>query len=135
READAAVQSPRSAMYLALLEDDSARARKAYETGVARAEQIGEAARAEHSKMLMELAYTNAALGLDRRAETLLEQARKVAPDDALIELAAVEQLSSDGFELAALAWLEDLRGRYPHSATILRNEAERHLSLGRIRE
>lgn len=135
READQAMQSPRSAMYLALAEDDSARARKALEIGVARAEQIGEAARTEHSQMLMELAYTNASLGLVRRAEELLEQARKVAPDDALIELAAVEQLANDGFELAALAWLEDLRGRYPNSSTILRNEASRQLGLGRIRE
>jgi tetratricopeptide (TPR) repeat protein len=135
READAVMQSPRSAMFVALAEDDSARARKAFETGVARAEQVGEAARAEHSQMLMELAYANAALGLDRRAEALLVQARKVAPDDALIELAAVEQLANDGFELAALAWLEDLRGRYPHSATILRDEASRQLGFGRIRE
>lgn len=135
READAAVQSPRSAMFLALAEDDSARARKSFEVGVARAEQIGEAARPEHSQMLIELAYANAALGLDRRAEALLEQARKVAPDDALIELAAVEQLANDGFELAALEWVDDLRRRYPHSATILRDQATRALGLGRIRE
>ncbi|MFO7562931.1 MAG: DUF3857 domain-containing protein [Enhygromyxa sp.] len=135
READAAAQSPRSALFLALAEDDSARARKAFEIGVARAEQIGEAARTEHSQMLIELAYANAALGLDRRAEALLEQARRIAPDDAMIELAAVEQLASDGFGLAALEWLEDLRRRYPHSATILRDEATRQLGLGRIRE
>jgi tetratricopeptide (TPR) repeat protein len=135
READAALQTPRSAMFLALAEDDSARARKAFEIGVARAEKIGEAARIEHSQMLIELAYTNAALGLNRRAEALLETARQIAPDDALIELAAVEQLANDGFELAAMTWLEDLRRRYPHSATILRDEASRQLALGRVRE
>ncbi len=135
READAVLASPRSALYLALAEDDSARARKALELGVARAEQLGEPARAEHAQMLVELAYTNAALGLERRARELLERARRVAPDDALIELAAVEQLANEGFELGALAWLEDLRGRYPNSATILRDEAGRQLALGRIRE
>jgi cellulose synthase operon protein C len=135
READAALQSPRSAMFLALAEDDSARARKALETGVARAERLGQAAVAEHAQMLMELAYTNASLGLNRRAEELLARARKVAPDDALLELAALDQLANDGFTLAALEWLHDLRRRYPHSAAILRNEAGRQISFNRVRE
>jgi len=135
READAALESPRSAMFLALAEDDSARARKAFELGVARAEVIGPAAHVEHSQMLVELAYTNAALGLERRAEALLAAARRIAPDDALIELAAVEHLGNDGFELAALEWNEDLRRRYPESATILRDQASRQLKLGRVRE
>jgi tetratricopeptide (TPR) repeat protein len=135
READAVVQSPRSALFIALAEDDSARARKAFEVGVERAVKAGPQARAEHSQMLVELAYANAALGLGRRAEALLEQARQIAPDDALIELSHVEQLANDGFELAAMLWIEDLRRRYPESATLLREQATRVLALGRLRE
>ncbi|WP_146660364.1 DUF3857 domain-containing protein [Enhygromyxa salina] len=135
RQADAAVQSPRSALFLALAEDDSARARTAFELGVARAEKLGGAARAEHSQMLVELAYSNAALGLERRAKALLEQARAVAPDDALIELALLDQLAGDGFDLAAMNWLEDLARRYPDSATISRDQAGREIGLGRVRK
>jgi tetratricopeptide (TPR) repeat protein len=135
READAAVASPRSALFLALAEDDSARARKAFEVGVERAEKVGASASAEHSQMLIELAYANANLGLERRAEALLAKAREVAPDDALIELADLEGLAGDGFDLAAMNWLEDLRRRYPDSATILRDQAGREIQLGRIRE
>ncbi|PRP93837.1 hypothetical protein ENSA5_42400 [Enhygromyxa salina] len=135
READAAVQSARSALFLGLAEDDSARARAAFEEGVERAEAIGDEAIIEHSQMLIELAYTNAALGLERRTEALLDEARRVAPDDALIELAHLERLSNDGFDLAAMTWLEDLRRRYPDSATILREAAGREIELGRVRE
>lgn len=146
READEALASARSALFLALAEDDSARARKALENGVDRARatldhpgglsavELGEV-RSTLAQMLIELAYTHAALGLARRAETLLEEASAVAPDDAMIELARVDQLASDGFELAALDWVEDLRRRYPDSGTILREEANRLLGLGRVRE
>ncbi|WP_172306349.1 DUF3857 domain-containing protein [Pseudenhygromyxa sp. WMMC2535] len=143
READAALASPRSALHLALAEDDSARSRRALEAGVERARALLEAegakvepsVRAELSQMLIELSYSNAALGLERRAEALLEEAATVAPDDALIELAQVEQLANDGFGLAALQWAETLRRRYPHSATILREQANRLFTLGRTRE
>jgi tetratricopeptide (TPR) repeat protein len=143
READSVLASARSALFVALAEDDSARARKAFELGVQRAEASNQASpggpgidsRAEHSQMLVELAYANAALGLGRRAEAQLEQARLVAPDDALIELSHAEQLANDGFELAAMNWIEDLRRRYPESATLLREQASRVLALGRLRE
>lgn len=135
READAALSSPRSALILALAEDDSARARRAFELGVERAAKLGEAARSEHAQMLIELAYANASLGLNRRAEALLDDARRVAPDDALIELACLEQLANDGFGLAAQEWLIDLRRRYPNSATLLREQATRLLAIGRLRE
>jgi tetratricopeptide (TPR) repeat protein len=136
READAALGSARSALFVALAEDDSSRARKAFELGVERAAASpGLDDRAEHSQMLVELAYANAALGLGRRAEALLEQARQIAPDDALIELSHAEQLANDGFALAAMNWIEDLRRRYPESATLLREQASRVLALGRLRE
>jgi tetratricopeptide (TPR) repeat protein len=136
READVALGTARSALFVALAEDDSARARKAFEIGVERAEASpGLEDRAEHSQMLVELAYANAALGLGRRAEALLERARQVAADDALIELSHAEQLANDGFELAAMNWIEDLRRRYPDSATLLREQASRVLALGRLRE
>jgi|GEM_PF-142656 len=149
REAESALASPRSALYVALLEDDSGRARLALESGVARAraaladrpagagpESVEVAGvRSDLAQMLIELAYSNAALGLERRAEALLEEAATVAPDDAMIELARIEELASDGFELAALEWVEDLRARYPHSALVLRAQADRLYDLGRVRE
>ncbi|MFV8756826.1 DUF3857 domain-containing protein [Nannocystaceae bacterium ST9] len=85
--------------------------------------------------MLVELAWRNSSLGLERRATELLDRAREVVPDDALVELAAVEQLAADGLTLAAIEWIADLRRRYPDSSTILREQASRQLALGRIRE
>jgi tetratricopeptide (TPR) repeat protein len=160
READAAAQSTRSALFLALAEDDSKRSRDALDKGIARAEAAIATAeamtkqeqahpdapgtarrrraredRAMLGQMLVELAWRNASLGLERRASELLVRAREIVPDDALIELAAVEQLASAGFTLAALEWVADLRKRYPDSATILREQAGRELQLGRVRE
>jgi tetratricopeptide (TPR) repeat protein len=150
READAAAQSTRSALFLALAEDDSKRSRDALDKGIARAEAAiaktevakpgkptprAREERALLGQMLVELAWRNASLGLERRASELLDRAREVVPDDALIELAAVEQLANEGFTLAAIEWVADLRERYPDSATILREQATRELALGRIRE
>ncbi len=159
RIADATAQSARAALFLALSEDDSKRSRDALDKGIARAEAAiakleGEATdapaagqlrkqppqraaqdRALLGQILIELAWRNSALGLERRASERLAEARAIVPDDALIELAAVDQLAADGFTLAALEWIVDLRKRYPNSATILREHANRELGLGRIRE
>ena len=158
RAADAAAQSSRSALFLALSEDDSKRSREALDRGIARAEAAiaktegktegktetetpgkptprASDERAMLGQMLVELAWRTSSLGLERRARELLEQAREVVPDDALVELAAIEQLAGDGLALAALEWTADLRRRYPDSALILREQASRQLALGRIRE
>lgn len=161
READAALQSARSALFLAMLEDDSKRSREALEQGIVRARAEidrvekprasgkpeppsaappkpgprASEARALLGQMLVELAWRSSTLGLERRATELLEQARAAAPDDALIELAAVEQLANAGMPLAALEWVIALRSQYPDSATLLREQATREIGLGRVRE
>lgn len=146
READTASQSARSALFLALSEDDSKRSREALDAGIARAkaeiarlEQGAKPTRASEARsllgqMLVELAWRNSSLGLERRSSELLAEAREVVPDDALIELAAVEQLAAAGMRLAAIEWVADLRRRYPDSALILREAATRELGLGRVR-
>lgn len=151
RAAHAASASTRSALFLALAEDDPARARQALEEGVARGRErlAGPGQRpgqppspeqAQHeaalvAQMLIELAYAYANLGMNRRAEALVDEAAQLAPDDALIELARLDELGQDGLALAALAWIEDLRGRYPHSATVMREHANRLFAVGRVVE
>ncbi|HEY8377971.1 MAG TPA: DUF3857 domain-containing protein, partial [Nannocystis sp.] len=74
-------------------------------------------------------------LGLEERARALLDEAFAVCPDDVVVELALAARLASDGFPLAALEWVEDMLRRYPGSAMLLRDKADRLMDFGRTRE
>jgi len=140
RRADAAAQSPRSAYMLALLDTDQNDSRAALTEGIARARRElakGEdpEARALLGQMLAELSWRYRSLGLDRRSRELLAEAGQAVPDDALIELARVDQLGGDGFSLAALDWIEDVLRRYPSSVVVRRELAGYLLEQGRTRD
>lgn len=141
--AEAELKDVRSAMLVASLSRDPNDTRDALERAIRRARKEVEgrgpkadaAASARLGELLFELYWRYQALGLDARARETLREARSFAPDDAMIELTAVDELSDDGFALAALAWVEDIRRRYPDSATVTRTYAGRLMDLGRVKE
>ncbi|MCB9566443.1 MAG: DUF3857 domain-containing protein [Myxococcales bacterium] len=135
RAADAAAGSARSALFLALAEPDPGESRAALLRGIERAQAEGEGARTILARMLVDLAWRDRALGLDRRFRAQIERAREVAPDDPEIEVIAAAALADDGFPLTTLAWIDDILRRYPTSMTIRREKAERLMDLGRTRE
>jgi tetratricopeptide (TPR) repeat protein/transglutaminase-like putative cysteine protease len=126
-------RSARSAWMVALLELDQNDSRTALIHGIARARR--EKDYPLLGTMQLELAWRYRTLGLERRARELIAEAAKTSPDDALIELARVDQLTEDGFGLAALAWVENMLQRYPQSGSLLREKAARLADLGRTRE
>ncbi|TPV93906.1 MAG: DUF3857 domain-containing protein [Myxococcales bacterium FL481] len=135
RQVDAALQTSESAWLLALIDDDQNESRRALTTGIERARREGASARSRLAEMLTELAWRYQSLGLDARARELFAEAHAVAPDDAMVELVLVDQLARDGFDLAALDWLDDLLRRYPKSSTLRRDKAARLREIGRPRQ
>jgi tetratricopeptide (TPR) repeat protein len=131
REVDAKVKSARSALMLAILEPEPNGSRKALSAGVARAEKQ-RGGGPLHGQLLLELAWRERSLGLDRRHDELLEQAHLVAPDDPIIELALADRLAERGMAWSALRWNEDLVKRHPKSQTMQLSLAARLRDLGR---
>ncbi len=135
RRADAAAKTAHSAWLLALLDPDQNDSRAALVEGIARARREGESARALLGSMLVELAWRYRTLGLERRARELVDEAFRISPDDALVELTLVDQLAEDGLRRSAAAWVDDLVSRYPESVLLRRERASRLIDLGHTRE
>lgn len=138
RQTDEAVGSARSAQILALLDPDQNSSRSALLRGIDRARRealSNPASRALLSTMLVDLSLRYQNLGLDDRSRKLLDEAFQVAPDDVVTELGLAGRLSGDGFPLAALEWIEDMLKRYPDSALLTQEKADRLLELGRTQE
>lgn len=127
RELDDRARTGRSAWLVASIDPDQNRSRRALMDGIARARAEGAAGRPRLARMLLELAWRYQSLGLERRARALAADAREAAPDDAIVELDAIERLASDGFTRLALQWIEDVVRRYPESTTV------RHEYVGRL--
>ncbi len=136
RRADAIAQSIDSAWMLARAESDPKLSRVALESGVERSRAKGDKLTANEritaSKLLADLALRELKLGLRRRAIATFAEARAVAPDSASIELVMAGILSSEGFELAALRWIEDIHARYPESTMAAREHARQLDTIGR---
>lgn len=153
RAADEAVRSPYSAWLLSVADPDPGGSRTSLLLGIKRAQEAlaappkraGKRTRSTSTgapshrdllaTMLVDLAWRDRALGLDRRFRTRIEEARAIVPDDPEVELVAAAGLADDGFPLATLAWVDDMLRRYPESTLIKREKAERLLDLGRTRE
>jgi tetratricopeptide (TPR) repeat protein len=135
QRADELLQTAWSAWIASALASDQNDSRNALDRAIARAQKAGATQAPLLGELLLELSWRYRALGLTTRARATLNRARRVAPDDAVIELSAVDQLSDDGFRLAALAWVEDLATRYPTSSIIARERAAREMDLGRVRK
>lgn len=135
-ETDKAVASARSAQILALLDPDQNSSRSALLRGIERARKDpSPASRAILGTMLVDLSLRYQNLGLEDRSRKLLDEAFQVAPDDVVTELGLAGRLSGDGFPLAALEWVEDMLRRYPDSALLTQEKADRLLELGRTQE
>lgn len=119
RRVDARAKSSRSALLLSLVDRDSNTSRTALASGIERAKKEGKASRWRLGRMLLELAWRDRALGLERRYRSRLDEAIAAAPDDAIIELALADRMAEDGFGWVALSWAEDMARRYPHSSTV----------------
>ena len=132
REIDARSKSARSALMLAILDPEPNGSRQALADGAARAAKAGRSEAPLHGQLLLELAWRERALGLDRRYDELLEQAHLAAPDDPIIELALADRLGERGMPWAALRWNEDLARRHPSSQTMQQALASRLRELGR---
>lgn len=135
READAAVQSARSAYLLATLDPDPNTSRAALVTGIERARREGAGSAWLLATMLADLAVRSQLLGLDERGRALQDEAFQIAPDDVLIEMILANRLTGDGFPLAGLQWVKDMLRRYPGSMQLTREKADRLLDLGRTEE
>jgi len=131
REVDAKVASARSALTLAILDPEPNGSRQALARGVDRAAKQRRGG-ALHGQLLLELAWRERSLGLDRRHDELLEQAHYVAPDDPIIELALADRLAERGMAWSALRWNQDLVKRHPDSQTMQLSLAARLRDLGR---
>lgn len=132
READEAVKTARSAQLLAVLDPDQNGSRTALLEGITRARKEGPASAPLLASMLADLSLRYQSLGLEERGRALLDEAFVISPDEVLVELMLATRLASDGFPLAALEWVEDMLKRYPGSALLLRDKADRLLDLGR---
>ena len=135
READAAAKSARSAWLLALADPDPSTSRAATLRGIERARAEGPGSRQLLASLLVDLGWRERSVGLERSFRERLAEARRVAPDDAELELLAASQIAEAGFPLAALAWVEDVARRYPGSSLVRGELAERLSALGRTRE
>lgn len=131
REVDTKLGSARSALMLAILDPDPNGSRQALAAGVERAgKQRGGGPL--HGQLLLELAWRERSLGLDRRHDELLERAHLAAPDDPIIELALADRLAERGMVWSALRWNQDLVKRHPVSQTMQLSLAARLRDLGR---
>lgn len=134
RRVDARAKSAESAWLLALVDRDSNTSRTALVEGIGRARAEGPPSAWLLGRMLLELAWRDRSLGLERRYRQRLEEAMDVAPDDAIIELALADRLAEDGLGWVALTWIEDLVKRYPHSSTLATELASRLGGQGHTR-
>lgn len=132
READEAAKTARSAQMLAIVDPDQNSSRTALLAGIARARAEGPKSAPVLASMLADLSLRYQSLGLEERGRALLDEAFATTPDDVLIELTLATRLAADGFPLNALEWVEDMLRRYPGSALLLRDKADRLLELGR---
>lgn len=135
REMDAKVKSARSALMLAIVDPEPNGSRQALAEGAARAAKEGRASAPLHGQVLLELAWRERSLGLDRRYDELLEAAHRAAPDDPIIELALADRLGERGMPWTSLRWTEDLARRHPESQTMQHALASRLRDLGRTEQ
>ena len=132
---DGQVKTSRSAWMLSLVDHDQSSSRRALDEAVARARDEGPAAAPFLGQLLLEVAWRERSLGLERQSRATIDEAREAAPDDPLIALALVDRLSDDGFPWLAVVRLRTLIERFPTSSTLRRDLAARLRGQGRTEE
>jgi len=119
RELEASFATAKTAALLAQHESDPNAAIAALRTAIDRARVEGETVRPLLGQLLLELAWTERSVGLEDRYIALIEDAAAVVPDDAVVELERIDQLSDRGYPWAALTWLRELAAQNPASSAI----------------
>ncbi|MCH9683946.1 MAG: DUF3857 domain-containing protein, partial [Deltaproteobacteria bacterium] len=132
---DAQVKSTRSAWMHALVDRDLETSRRALDLAISRARADGERSRPLLGELLLELAWRDRALGLEDRYRARVDEAHRMAPDDARIAAAVVDRLVDDGYRWLATDKLRQLSERFPASTTLRRDLAGRLLGQGRTEE
>lgn len=135
REVDEAVESSRSAWLLAILDPDTNTARRALEQTIERARKEGARGKVRLAPALLEMAWRERSLGLERRYRSLVREAFDLAPDDPVVELEMAEHLADSGMPLTAVEWVRDIAKRYPESSGVQGDLADRLLALGKTEE
>lgn len=135
RRVDAQVRSSRSGWLLSVIDRDASTSRRALEDAIARARTEGSASAPLQAQMLLELAWRDRSLGLERQYRSGVDQARTIAPDDPLIALAVIDRISDDGYQWLAVQQLRALIERFPTSTTLRRDLAARLRGQGRTEE
>jgi cellulose synthase operon protein C len=135
RKVDEKIRSVRSAWLAAMLDGDQNTSLGALERGIDRARREGARSRHLLAELLLELAWRQRSLGLERRYRELLQEAHASSPDDPVVELALLDLLIEDGFSWLALRQLERLAQRFPRSSTVQGQLAMRLRMQGKARE
>ena len=135
RKVDTKSRSVRSAWLSSMLDADQNTSLRALEQAIERARKEGDRSRHVLAELLLELAWRQRSLGLERNYRELLHEAWSVSPDDAVVELALLDMLVEDGFAWLALQGLERLAQRHPRSSRVQGELATRLRVQGRGRE
>ncbi|MCX4244490.1 DUF3857 domain-containing protein [Paraliomyxa miuraensis] len=132
---DERVESTRSAWLRSVVDRDQNTSRRALDSAVERARAEGPDGAAVLAQLLLEVAWRERSLGLERQFRALVDEASAVAPDDPLIALALCDRLAEDGYPWLAVAELRRLIERFPSSSTLRRDLAARLRGQGRTDE
>ncbi len=132
---DERVKSARSSLLRAVVDRDQNTSRRALDEAVARARDEGPRAAPLLGQLLLELAWRERSLGLERQYRAYVDEARAVAPDDPLVALALVDRLAEDGFPWLAVESLRSLIEHFPTSSTLRHDLAARLRGQGRTED
>lgn len=132
---DSRVKSARSAWLRALVDRDQTTSRHAVDEAVARARGEGPRSAPLLGQLLLEVAWRERSLGLERLYRDTVAQAQAAAPDDPLVALARIDELAEDGYPWLAVETLRKLIERFPTSSTLRRDLAGRLRGQGRTEE
>jgi tetratricopeptide (TPR) repeat protein len=132
---DERVKSSRSAWLRTLVDRDQNTSRVALDEAVTRARAEGPRSAPLLGQLLLEVAWRERTLGLERQYRTFVDEAHAVAPDDPLVALALADRLADDGFPWLAVDTLRTLIERFPTSSTLRHDLAARLRGQGRTEE
>ncbi len=135
RRVDDQLKTSRSAFVLAVVDHDPGTSRRALEDAVTRARTEGSASAPLLGEMLLELAWRDRSLGMERQYRARVDEARTVVPDDPIVALEVIDRIAEDGFQWLAVKQLRGLIERFPTSTTLRRNLASRLRGQGRTEE
>ena len=119
----------------ALVEGDPGESLTALRKGIELARAEGPRSAPLLAQMLLELGWRHQSMGLQSRYRENLEEAHAVAPGDAVVELAMIDEAVGAGLQWWSLKWLESLVARNPFAQTLRLEYASRLHTAGRTKD